>query len=87
MNIWSAVWSFLGGLALLLVAALCIAIGIGAVRDIRTGKARSLRRMSTRVYDRAENPTDFWLTIAVSLFWGLLGIFLITAVIVGMLDA
>jgi hypothetical protein len=80
-TIWSFGSSIVGGLLLAGIGAAGMLLGISAVRDIRTGKTQSLSRMSTRVFERAENPKAFWVTIATGVLWGVLGAFLITLTI------
>ncbi|URD60709.1 hypothetical protein M8312_13165 [Sphingomonas sp. KRR8] len=74
-TIWSFVWGIVEGLLLAGLGAAGILLGVSALRDIRTGKTLSLNRMSTRVIERAANPTAFWFTIAACLVWGVLGAF------------
>lgn len=84
----STIWSFGSNIAfgLLFVASggAGVLLGVGALKDIRTGKTQSLSRMSSRVFERAERPTAFWVTIATGLFWGVLGAFLMTLGITGL---
>ena len=76
-TIWSYVWSIVEGLLITATGALGVILGVGALRDIGTGKTRSLNRTSTRVIYRAEEPTAFWATIATGLLWGCIGAFLL----------
>jgi hypothetical protein len=59
-------WDLISSLLLLAVALVCIVVGLGTIRDVAKGRTLSLSRMSTRTYLRHENPTAFWITIAVA---------------------
>lgn len=77
-------WNFISSLLLLAVAATCIALGMGAMRDIGKGRTQSLSRRSTRIFVRHENPTAFWITIANGILWGFLGLFLLSVLLPGL---
>ena len=59
------------------LALVCIAFGASSIRAITKGSILSFNRVHTRVYDRRDNPTGFWLSVATGLIWGILGLFLL----------
>jgi hypothetical protein len=64
-------------LALFALALTCIALGASSIRAIMNGSVVSFNRVYTRVYDRRESPTGFWMSVAAGLIWGLPGFFLL----------
>jgi hypothetical protein len=76
-----------GWLGMFAAALVCVAVGAASIRDVAKGSAQSLSRVSTRVYHRRENPVAFWITVVTGLFWGLLGIFLLTLALGGLLGS
>ena len=79
-------WDLVSSLLLFAASLGGVAIGVGAIRDVSKGTTPSLSRMSTRVYLRSENPTAFWITIGVGVWWGLLGAFLLVVQLGWLLD-
>lgn len=75
---WSFVSHIAFGLLFVALGGVGVLLGVSALKDIRTGRTQSLSRMSSRVFKRAESPTDFWVTIATGVLWGVFGAFLLT---------
>ena len=70
-------WNLIGGIILFAVAALCIAVGAGTLRDIQKGETQTPSRSKSRTISRSKEPFAFWFTMFTGLVWLLLGIFLV----------
>jgi hypothetical protein len=75
----------IGELVFLALSLVLTFFGALALRDVARGKAQTLSRMSTRVFDRREEPFNFWTTVATQMGWGLTGLFFLCLTLGGML--
>ena len=75
----------IGELVLLALGLVLTLFGALALRDVARGKAQTLSRMSTRVYERREEPFNFWTTVATQMAWGVIGLFFLWLTLGGML--
>lgn len=73
-------WDILGGLLLVGVGLLCVAVGAGTLRDIPKGETQTLGRYKARTISRSEKPIGFWARMLAGLAWLGLGLFLLIVI-------
>ena len=76
-------WDILGGLLLVGVGLLCVAVGGGTLRNFPKGETQTLSRYKPRTISRSEEPFGFWATMLAGLVWLGLGLFLLIVIASG----